>query len=515
MYYDPFQPEPLEVTSSSFVADAPPSSGIVCSTSLNGLESEVSRSRASVAVEENSVSVSPHTHRSQQRQGNENSSSFHSQLNPHSQQPQHQHSSQCDNLSLRRDREREGRCSECGAQTHEMRFNPDTGSVVKEPLSVEREVHRGRCLLCHPLPHTHSTGYAQQPQQEMNDGRMSHRGQKQQIRRGSAGRRGYGGAGRGGDGGNNMGGSQSLCDEGAESVQSNASPQSAPLVFHASVASRHATAQAAAAHSHFNHRSHTFESFHSQSRDRDLTPPIEVRAVRMHHSTESTNSAPTGSRSSITAGTSTETPPPISQSAANQETDMCEIISNMRRYPTHVPTQESGCQSLWVLSWDDENAAAIGRVGGVQTILDAMRLHPNVHPIQVSGCAAVQNLALDEYNRDSIAESGGIAVIVDTMRLHVDDAPIQTTGCTALANLANGCVDHKITVAECGGILAVMKAVEHHPEEESVLRAAYQALRMLGYNPAASRGANGGVGWEELGDSCQRDGDEDEDMEDQ
>lgn len=140
-----------------------------------------------------------------------------------------------------------------------------------------------------------------------------------------------------------------------------------------------------------------------------------------------------------------------------------------------------------------------------------MRLHSNVHSIQVSGCATVQNLALDEYNRDSIAESGGIAVIVDTMRRHVDDGPIQTTGCTTLANLANGSVDHKITVAECGGILAVMKAVENHAEEESVLRAAYSALRMLGYNPAATRGANSEIGGEE---SCPRDYGEDEDMED-
>jgi hypothetical protein len=52
-------------------------------------------------------------------------------------------------------------------------------------------------------------------------------------------------------------------------------------------------------------------------------------------------------------------------------------------------------------------------------------------------------------------------------------------------------MEYKIGVAECGGILAVMKAVESHPENDLVLRAAYQALRMLGYNPGATNGDRG------------------------
>eukprot|EP00563_Minutocellus_polymorphus_P010119 CAMPEP_0181069386 /NCGR_PEP_ID=MMETSP1070-20121207/26919_1 /TAXON_ID=265543 /ORGANISM="Minutocellus polymorphus, Strain NH13" /LENGTH=204 /DNA_ID=CAMNT_0023150189 /DNA_START=454 /DNA_END=1065 /DNA_ORIENTATION=+ len=48
-----------------------------------------------------------------------------------------------DLVSLKRDREREGRCSECGAQTHELRVDPRTGGRSKEPLNVEGEVRRG------------------------------------------------------------------------------------------------------------------------------------------------------------------------------------------------------------------------------------------------------------------------------------------------------------------------------------------------------------------------------------
>ena len=49
-----------------------------------------------------------------------------------------------DLVSLKRDREREGRCSECGAQTHELRVDQRTGARTKEPLNVEGEVRRGR-----------------------------------------------------------------------------------------------------------------------------------------------------------------------------------------------------------------------------------------------------------------------------------------------------------------------------------------------------------------------------------
>lgn len=42
-------------------------------------------------------------------------------------------------LSLKRDREREGRCSECGVQTHEFRIDSLTGRHVKVPMTVENE----------------------------------------------------------------------------------------------------------------------------------------------------------------------------------------------------------------------------------------------------------------------------------------------------------------------------------------------------------------------------------------
>ena len=54
----------------------------------------------------------------------------------------------------RLERENEGRCADCGAQTHQVKLDPSgkTSMMMKVPLTVPGEVHRGRCLFCHPLP---------------------------------------------------------------------------------------------------------------------------------------------------------------------------------------------------------------------------------------------------------------------------------------------------------------------------------------------------------------------------
>ena len=55
---------------------------------------------------------------------------------------------------VRLERENDGRCADCGAQTHEVKLDTSgkTCLMTKVPLTVPGEVHRGRCLFCHPLP---------------------------------------------------------------------------------------------------------------------------------------------------------------------------------------------------------------------------------------------------------------------------------------------------------------------------------------------------------------------------
>lgn len=54
-------------------------------------------------------------------------------------------------ISLKREREFEGRCGDCGLQTHTFLVDSATNMDVKVPLTIIGEVHRGRCLLCYPV----------------------------------------------------------------------------------------------------------------------------------------------------------------------------------------------------------------------------------------------------------------------------------------------------------------------------------------------------------------------------
>lgn len=281
-------------------------------------------------------------------------------------------------ISLKRDREREGRCSECGVQTHEFRIDNQTGQLRKIPLTVDYEVHRGRCLFCYPISH--------QPIQSMDAAFRSTRSINTVSSAGS-----YPGSSR------------------PDYVGSNASAADASTVSNPAVED-------------------TLRNFD------------------------------------------------------NEGCDLLEILSAMRRYPNERRIQEKGCEKLWIQSWDDENSAAIGRVGGISTLLHAMASFPRSQRLQQSGCEALQNLALNDFNREAIKEHGGINTVVQAMNNHPDIVGVQQCGCTALANLAASAENH-LDIANAGGLHAIMNAAQRNQDEETVLRAAYQALRAMGYDP--------------------------------
>jgi len=278
-------------------------------------------------------------------------------------------------LSLKRDREREGRCSECGVQTHEFRIDPMTGRHVKVPMTVENEVHRGRCLLCYPIP--------------LTCGRSS----------------------------------RSLAT--ISTLGNSSAPGNYQQQFQ-----------------------QTPDQIESASTVTSSSSVVEETLQRMQH----------------------------------ESCDLLELLTAMRRFPNDRRIQEKGLEKLWIQSWDDDNSIAIGRVGGIATILHAITTYSNIPQLQQYGCEALQNLALNEYNRDLMCEHGGIAAVVQAMNSHRDVVGVQQAGCTALANLAAS-REHHVNIANAGGLHAIVHAAQTYSDEEHVLRAAYQALRAMGYDP--------------------------------
>jgi len=167
----------------------------------------------------------------------------------------------------------------------------------------------------------------------------------------------------------------------------------------------------------------------------------------------------------------------------NMAFDIVDIISAMKRASHDRVVQERGCERLWVLSWEDENSAAIGRVGGIPVVLDAMGRFPiNAH-LQQCACECLQNLAhVNDFNRREIAEYQGIDMIVQAMIRHMDCAGIQQCGCTALASISATKELIRVIMGS-GGFHAVLIAARRFANDQSVLRAAYDGLQAMGYDP--------------------------------
>jgi hypothetical protein len=284
-----------------------------------------------------------------------------------------------DSMAIKQSRECEGRCADCGMQTHEFHADPLTGSQVKVPLTIAREVHRGRCLFCYPVF----------PQELLN-----HPNQQQE--------------------------------------------QQAP--------SKPMFAQNACSYSFYN-----------------------VPTASSPYSSRRLSSDPLVQHSLAVLQSKTF--------------DIVDILSAMKQVPHEMVVQEKGCERLWILSWEDENSAAIGRVGGITIVLDAMARFPMNAHLQQCGCESLQNLALNNYNRREICDLGGVVLIVQAMMRHEDVAGIQQCGCTALASIAT-CQDFHKDITRVGGFHAIVIAARNFADEESVLRAAYDAVYALGFDPA-------------------------------
>jgi hypothetical protein len=168
--------------------------------------------------------------------------------------------------------------------------------------------------------------------------------------------------------------------------------------------------------------------------------------------------------------------------------DFGTYLQAMRQFPFYAFIQETALINLLPQIENVEVSQAIGNVGGISIILDAICNHPYHVTIQRTGCESVRLLCTHPHNRQVIMQSSGIQLLVKMMSCHVNDTDLQCSGCKALASVAEGGMEYKIAVAQGGGILVVMKAVEVHPENNALLTAAYQALRTLGYNPASKSG---------------------------
>ncbi len=422
-------------------------------------------------------------------------------------------------LQLRLDRESEGRCGDCGAQTHEIQFDPSgPGRTIKTPLTVQGEVHRGRCLFCHPLPASlsrktsDSAPLPQQRRRQTVDGHSDDHALFNSLKRTSL----------------------SHNDPQSVSLKRPLLSHDLPLPVPPDVNGNYAYRQSKSFNSEsdspsvFSHQSApvwhggqqyqppqpqafraTTSEFSPEFVEKFQQQQLLIEQMQMQLQLQQANIQDDGSISHQSyhshSQKSNQFPlSPLGLHDANEydtaaaivlqrirgepNLDFGTYLQAMRQFPSHAPIQESALANIWQQIDNVEVSQAIGNMGGISIILDAMRNHPHHLTIQRNGCESIRLLCTQPHNRQLLIQLGGIQSLVKMMSWHLNDSVLQRIGCTTLASFAEGGTEYKIAVAEGGGVVAVMKAVEIHPEDEALLMAAYHALRMLGYNPAGKSG---------------------------
>jgi len=322
------------------------------------------------------------------------------------QQNLHQYQQVDGNALLRLEREREGRCLNCGAETHKLIYKTAEmlTLVYKEPLTVDKEVYQGQCLLCYPV----------------------------------------------------MGDNGSVV---FQTYQASDIPQ--------------------------QHR----QQIHFISNE-------EEGAVQLD-------------------GSDIE-----DEEVENNDEEILEILCRMRSHPHDLPIHISSFHALWVLSWETENAIAIGRLGGIPIILESLHYHLVSHlninnrynrdhhtnspsvvrqmQLQSNVLATIQNLSsVNGYNKELLVGSsseqhgGGISLLLLSMSTFLQNAEIQRSGCFALANILSSDSEgncYKFNILNSGGLDVIANSIKMHKDHEGVARAVYKCLCLLGQNPS----------WEEL-----------------
>jgi hypothetical protein len=161
----------------------------------------------------------------------------------------------------------------------------------------------------------------------------------------------------------------------------------------------------------------------------------------------------------------------------DQQSEILEALLSMKQFPQEA-VQERACYALWIASFDDDNARALGRIGGIAPILDAMLLFPHNANIQQSCCEIIQNLSISASNRHVMIQQGGAALVVRAMMLHLNNVALQKSALSALANLSQSKRHHEDIIGAGAGhaVIHAARSCVSDPVLQSLASAAIQAL---------------------------------------
>ncbi|CAM9665429.1 unnamed protein product, partial [Scytosiphon promiscuus] len=180
------------------------------------------------------------------------------------------------------------------------------------------------------------------------------------------------------------------------------------------------------------------------------------------------------------------------------------VAELLRRHPKKNGLQRRGLRALRDLAYKgDEERAHVAAAGGANAAVHAMDRFPADSRIQqIIGLKTLAHLAFgNDVNRIETGSSGGTSAILRAMAANPSDPELQGEACTAVTNLSHNCDRNRRVIAEGGGLILILNAMQARglstfPGHPKLQRQACWALLTLAANDDISRmiASEGGVG---------------------
>ena len=118
---------------------------------------------------------------------------------------------------------------------------------------------------------------------------------------------------------------------------------------------------------------------------------------------------------------------------------MKTIVAIMTAHTDRIDVQESGCDLLWSLAFNNTAIKdIIADNGGASVVVSALKKHSKSAVFLKSACGALSNMCQSKVNQEAVACQGGLRPLVDAISTHQTNGKLLLFVFDALASVIVG-----------------------------------------------------------------------------
>jgi hypothetical protein len=157
------------------------------------------------------------------------------------------------------------------------------------------------------------------------------------------------------------------------------------------------------------------------------------------------------------------------------------IVDSMKAHPSDSTLQQRCCMALQTLTCDIRvNQWITGRALGIEAILNALRSFPEEASVLFHGCAALCNVCADEPdNRSRSADSGALELTISLLKGNVSQSDFVEHGLLFLRNMVTEDKAAQLRIGNEDGVHVVLGCLSEHLGSTTITEYGCSVLRYL------------------------------------